>query len=198
MMTATAPHVLSPGGRPCVRRARFAVLLAAFLLGAAAFSPVRAEQGPTVQVQQQDGVFTVAATFDVPHAPAAVLSVLTDYAGIPRIAPDVTRSIVLSRAGGRALVEQEAVSRVLLFSKTVHLVLDVHESTTALTFRDTCGRSFETYEGDWQVVATPGGSRVTYRLRARPAFEVPDFLVRRLMKRDADRLITRLRQAISS
>lgn len=198
MTTATVLHVLSPGGRGCVRRARVATLAAGCLLAAATMSPVRAETGPDVQVRQHDGVFTVSAHFDVPQAPAAVLAVLTDYEAIPRIAPEVTRSIVLARRDGRTLVEQEAVSRVLFFSKTVHLVLDVRESTSDLTFRDTCGRSFSTYEGSWRVVATPEGARVTYELRARPAFEVPDFLVRRLFKRDAGLLITRLRQAISS
>lgn len=197
MTTATAPRLLSPGGRCGVRRAAVAVLLAATLLGAAA-SPARAGQAPDVRVQEREGVFSISTTFDVPQAPAAVLAVLTDYAAIPRIAPDITRSVVLSRQDGRALVEQQAVSRLLFFSKTVHLVLDIQETASAVTFRDTCGRSFTTYEGAWRVAALASGARVTYELRARPAFEVPDFLVKRLFRRDAALLIARLRQAISS
>lgn len=197
MTTATALHVLSPGGRARVRRTSVAVLLAACLLGAAA-SPARAGQGPDVQVQEQAGVFSVSTTFDVPQAPGAVLAVLTDYEGIPRIAPDITRSVVLSRQDGHTRVEQLAVSKVLFFSKTVHLVLDIHETATSLTFRDTCGRSFTLYEGTWQVAATATGTRVSYQLRAQPAFDVPDFLVKRLFRRDAIQLIARLRQAISS
>lgn len=198
MTTATVLHVLSPGGRAGACRVPLAaLLLAASLLGAAA-SPARAGQGPDVRLQEHAGVFHLSTTFEVPQAPASVLAVLTDYEGIPRIAPDVTRSTVVSRQDGRALVEQQAVSRLLFFSKTVHLVLDVRETASSVTFRDTCGQSFTTYEGAWHVTATGHGSRVTYELRARPAFEVPDFLVRRLLKRDAAQLMARLRQAISS
>jgi hypothetical protein len=160
--------------------------------------PASAGQGHDVQVQERDGVFNVSTSFDVPQAPGAVLAVLTDYEGIPRIAPDITRSVVLSRQDGHTRVEQQAVSKVLFFSKTVHLVLDVLETPTSVSFRDSCGRSFTLYEGTWQVAATPAGTRVSYLLRARPAFEVPDFLVKRLFKRDAVQLIARLRQAISS
>lgn len=197
MTTATVLRGLSPGGRARVRRAPLAALLAACLLGAVA-SPARAGQGPDVQVQKRDGVFTISTMFDVPQAPGAVLAVLTDYEGIPRIAPDITRSVVLSRQDGRTLVEQQAVSKVLFFSKTVHLVLDIRETTSSVSFRDTCGRSFTLYEGTWQLAATAAGTRVSYRLRAQPAFEVPDFLVTRLFRRDAARLIARLQQALSS
>jgi len=197
MTTATALHVLSPGGRACVRRVACAVLLAASLLGASA-SPARAAQGSDLQVQERDGVFSIATTFDVPQAPGAVLAVLTDYEGIPRIAPDITRSVVLSRQDGRTVVEQQAVSRVMFFSKTVHLRLEIHETASSLHFRDTCGRSFTLYEGAWRVSPAGTGTRITYELRARPAFEVPDFLVKRLFRRDAAQLIARLRQAMSS
>jgi ribosome-associated toxin RatA of RatAB toxin-antitoxin module len=153
---------------------------------------------PAVTVSETDGVFMVAARFHVPQAPSAVLAILTDYEGIPRVMPDVTRSVVKSRSADRVLVEQQAVSRVMFFSKTVHLMLDVHETDGAVIFRDVCGRSFMLYEGAWRVTPAAGATLVTYELRARPAFDVPDFLVKRLFKRDAGQLIARLRQAIGN
>jgi hypothetical protein len=198
MQAATLLHVLSPGGRPRARRLGVpsAALCIALLSVSAWAGPATDE--PVVRVSEVAGLFTVAARFHVPQAPASVLAVLTDYEGIPRVMPDVTRSIVTSRSADRVLVEQDAVSRVLFFSKTVHLVLDVRETETTLTFRDVCRRSFTVYEGAWRVAPVQGATLVTYELRAQPAFDVPDFLVKRLFTRDARQLIARLRQAIGS
>src|SRR5919205_1001821 len=65
---------------------------------------------PNVTVSETRGTYSVAARFQVPQPPALVLEVLTDYGQIPRFMPRVRTSIVLERAGDRAVVEQEAVS----------------------------------------------------------------------------------------
>lgn len=158
-----------------------------------------AESGPapTVSVREERGVYSVSARFHVPQPPAAVLAVLTDYENIPRILPDVTSSIVRERSAGRAVVEQVAVSKMMMFSKKVHLVLEITEAPDAIRFVDRCGRSFEKYEGSWRVTARAGGSDVVYELTAKPSFDVPEFLLKRLLKRDATRTIERLTAAIT-
>ena len=197
-MTATPPLVLSTsGGRLGARRSpvrTIALVLAALI--AAAPSATAQPAAADVTVREQGGLYVVTASFSVAQSQARVLAVLTDYEGIPRLVPDVKRSIVRSRTGDRAVVDQEAVSRVLFFSKTVRLRLDIQEAADAVAFRDICGQSFVVYEGAWRVTATPDGSTVTYELRAQPAFDVPEFLIRRLMKRDAGQLIARLRAAM--
>ena len=197
MPTAPVFHRRPSGGRS---RARRIVAAGAALCWALLVAPTWARPGPTddpvVSVSESAGVFTVAARFHVPQGPASVLAILTDYEAIPRVMPDVTRSVVKSRSADRVVVEQEAVSRVLFFSRKVHLVLDVRETDTVLSFRDVCGRSFTLYEGAWRVTPIEHATLVTYELRARPAFDVPDFLVRRLFKRDAGQMIARLRQAM--
>ena len=72
----------------------------------------------------------MVARFLVDQPPSVVLAVLTDYEHIPRFMPDVRTSIVRSEAIGRAVVEQEAVSGVMMFSKRVHLVLESKNSLT--------------------------------------------------------------------
>ena len=196
-MTATSSLVLSlSGGRLGARRTVvplvIAVLLACGLPATAAAQPAE----PAISVRELAGVYEVGATFTVDRPAHRVLAVLTDYEGIPRLVPDVKRSVVHTRNGDRAVVEQEAVSRVLFFSKTVHLRLDIQEGADAIAFRDVCGRSFVVYEGRWDVTSAGAGTQVTYTLRAQPAFEVPEFLVKRLMKRDAGQMIARLRQAM--
>jgi carbon monoxide dehydrogenase subunit G len=173
------------------------VLAAASLV--VALSRVMADAGPapTVTVREQRGVYSVSARFHVAEPPAMVLAVLTDYDNIPRFLPDVTSSVVRERSETHVVVEQEAVSRMMMFSKKVHLLLDISEEAGVIRFRDRCGRSFEQYDGAWRVTARGTGSDVAYELTANPSFDVPEFLLKRLLKRDSLRTIERLGTEIS-
>ncbi len=174
---------------------RWCVLaVAALLLPAAALA---GETQAPVTVTKVDGAYVVRAEFVVPQSPDDVLAVLSDYENIPRFLPDIRRSLVRSRDGARTVVEQEAVSGMMMFSKTVHLVLEIDESADALTFRDICGQSFEHYSGHWQLSRAGDSTMVRYELRARPAFTVPEFVLRRLLKRDARETISRIAQEIA-
>ena len=139
------------------------------------------------------GVYRVEARFDVAEPSAAVWAVLTDYANIPRFLPDVRVSIIRGRAEGLTRVEQEAVSSFMLFSRRVHLLLVIAEDGDVLRFRDECGRSFTQYAGSWRVTQQDGRTSVAYELTAKPSFSVPDFLVARVLKRDANDMIQHLR-----
>ena len=172
----------------------FAALMA--LASVALPVAVSASEDSPVTVRQERGVYHVAAAFTVPQPPAAALAALTDYAEIPRFMPDVRVSRVLESGADRAVVEQEAVAKFMLFSKRIHLVLEVRKEGTAVRFRDRCGRSFERYEGTWTVAERDGLTEVTYQLSAKPSFEVPEFLLKRLLKRDARQMIERLEAEI--
>jgi carbon monoxide dehydrogenase subunit G len=152
---------------------------------------------PRVTVQETRGTYAVAAQFEVPQPPSRALAVLTDYEQIPRFMPGVLTSIVRERSDGRVLVEQEAVSRVMMFSRRVHLLLEVREEGDTLRFKDAAGSSFSTYEGTWQLAERDGRTVVTYKLRAKPNFEVPGFLLGRLLKRDAKAMIESLSAEIA-
>jgi ribosome-associated toxin RatA of RatAB toxin-antitoxin module len=158
-----------------------------------------AEQPPTnVTVREEQGVYTVVARFVVDQPAAVALAVLTDYEQIPRFMPDVRTSIVRERAIGRVVVEQEAVSGLMMFSKRVHLVLEIQEQPGELIFRDRCGRSFVRYEGAWRLSKQDGRTAITYELIAEPSFEVPGFMLKRLFRRDAAQMIGRLKQEIAT
>ena len=62
---------------------------------------------------------------------------------------------------------------------------------------DAAGASRAT-EGIWTLSDRDGHAVVTYELLARPAFDVPEFLLTRLLKRDADRMIGRLQAEIAA
>ena len=170
---------------------------AVFLLALA--SPAMAEQSPAaVTVREAQGVYTVVARFVVDQPAAVALAVLTDYEQIPRFMPDVRTSIVRERAIGSAVVEQEAVSSVMMFSKRVHLVLEIEEQPDALIFRDRCGRSFTRYEGTWRLANQDGHTAITYQLVAEPSFDVPGFMLKRLFRRDSAQMIERLKREIAA
>lgn len=173
------------------------VLVTASLMIALIGAMEGAGPAPTVIVREARGVYTVSARFHAAQPPAVVLAVLTDYENIPRFLPDITSSIVRDRSTGHAVVEQEAVSRMMMFSKKVHLVLEITETPDAIRFVDRCGRSFGRYEGTWRVIARGGGSEIAYELIAKPAFDVPEFLLKRLLKRDSSRTIERLTSEIA-
>lgn len=187
-------HHAAAAGRPRARRLFLAAALVAIAGGMTFADPVRA---PKVDVTETNGVYNVTAAFAVSEPPHVVIAVLTDYGRIPKFMPDVQVSKVIERTPAGAIVEQEAVSRFMMFSKRVHLILDVREDTGLIRFRDRCGKSFTTYEGAWIISQHDSLTVVDYQLAAKPLFEVPGFLLKRLLKRDAAQLIDRITAEIA-
>jgi carbon monoxide dehydrogenase subunit G len=173
-----------------------------FALAAVAGSMVGAAAStramPDVSVQEAGGAYTVAARFTVAEPDTLVREVLTDYANIPRFMPDVRSSEILHREGGLVRVRQEAVSTYMMFSRRVHLVLDVEEAAGVISFRDRSNESFARYEGAWTITARGEVTEIGYELTAQPAFKVPGFVLRKLLNRDASVMIDRLRAEIAA
>ena len=159
--------------------------LAAVIVGLAlapgliAVSPGDPRDTSVVDVREHQGVYSVEARFVVSQPPAVVVAVLTDYEQIPRYMPDVKKSVVQARTASGAVIEQEAVSKMMMFSKRVHLLLEIEEGQTTIRFRDTCGRSFESYDGSWTLTDDKGRTVVSYNLTAKPTFAVPEFMLKR-------------------
>jgi carbon monoxide dehydrogenase subunit G len=151
---------------------------------------------PQVSVREDNGVYVVAATFGVVQPQATAVAVLTDYEQIPRFMPDVRTSRVVERGDGMTIVEQEAVARLMMFSKHIYLLLEIREEPGTIRFRDRGGKSFDSYDGTWTIVERDGQTTVGYQLTAKPAFDVPQFLLKRLLKRDATEMIERLQAEI--
>ena len=158
-----------------------------------------AAQAPTVAVRSNgDGVYAIAARFSVPEPATVVQAVLTDYPNIPRFMPTVRTSRVLEQTDGRVRLEQEAVSKFMMFSRTVHLVLDVEESGGTIRFRDGCHKSFVVYDGSWTITSQGSGTELVYELTAKPAFSVPGMVLKRLLERDSREMIDGLRAEITA
>ena len=190
---------LAAGGLPRARRLCIAAMVVVGVCGSGAEITAAGQQAAAaVTVDEEHGVYRVEARFAVPQPAATVFAVLTDYEQIPRFMPDVRRSRVLERGSGRAVVEQEATPRFMMFARRVHLVLEVTEEPAAIRFRDRCRKSFSRYEGSWQIDADGNGATIVYRLDAQPSFDVPEFLLKRLLRRDARQMIERLQLEIAA
>jgi ribosome-associated toxin RatA of RatAB toxin-antitoxin module len=200
MARSTSNSSHEAGGR--TRARRLFVVIAIVLSGIFQGEATKADDSPApstlVTVREEGGVYRVAAEFDVAQPASVARAVLTDYERIPRFMPDVKTSIVRERFPDGVLVEQEAVAHMMMFSKRIYLLLHVHLSDRAIRFRDSSGRSFDHYEGAWQLAPHPGGTSITYELSARPCFDVPEFLLKRLLKRDAQKMIDQLRTEIAA
>ena len=171
---------------------RWLSLCAAMIAMTGSVSLAAPDGDPEVVVRESGGVYSVAATFSVTEASGIAIAVLTDFERIPTFMPDMKTSIVLEQNDASTLVEQEAMARFMMFSKRVHLVLRVNERDGTIRFRDECGKSFARYDGLWKVTAKDGGAAIEYQLSAKPKFDVPAFVLTRLMKRDAIQMIGRL------
>ena len=174
-------------------------LMAAALSVLLQASLVSAEQSSgNVTVREEKGVYMVVARFLVDQPASVALTVLTDYEQIPRFMTDVRTSIVRSRGTGWAVVEQEAESRLMMFSKRIHLVLLIEEQPDALIFRDRCGQTFVRYEGAWRLSSEDGHTVITYELTAEPSFDVPGVILKRVLRRDSSRMIVSLQREIAA
>lgn len=177
---------------------RLLVLTALLTAGSASSVSANPATGPEPTVHAADGVYTVTAEFSV-WAPATIaIAALTDYENIPRFMPAVRASTVLERTAAHTVIEQEALARFMMFSKRIHLVLEVREHAGTIRFRDRCGQSFGQYEGAWTISERGGRTSIRYQLSARPAFDVPGFLLKRLLKRDAALMIEQLQTEIAA
>jgi len=175
------------------------IAMTALMLMSMGMAAVPPPPPPDVTVAARDGIYHVTATFIVSQPASVAFAVLTDYEQIPRFMPDVRKSQILERRADTrtTLVEQEAIARVMMFSKRVHLLLEIQEAANVIRFRDRCGQSFAQYDGAWTIAVTDAHVEIAYALTAKPTFDVPDFLLTRLLKRDAQAMIERLRAEIA-
>jgi hypothetical protein len=183
-------HTNARGGRVLTAAALFLFFQTA--LAAAGQPP------GNVIVREEKGVYTVVARFLVDQPASVALTVLTDYEQIPRFMPDVRTSMVRERGTGWAVVEQEAESRLMMFSKRIHLVLLIEEQPDALIFRDRCGQTFVRYDGAWRLSSEDGHTVITYELTAEPSFDVPGVILKRILRRDSGRMIVSLQREIAA
>jgi len=65
-----------------------------------------------------------------------------------------------------------------------------------ISFRDTVGRDFSLYEGEWEVSDDGGGTRVDYRLKAKPLGGMPAAMVGPILRSSLEQMLSDTRAEI--
>lgn len=177
-MTTSAPQGL--------RGAVFTAVAMWFLpaAGAAAFELENAEM-------QRDGaafVLEIEARFDA--TPEELLAVLTDYARVHELHPQLLESRSLGPVGPQT---EEVFTRlegcVLMFCRTLNRVEQIRRTDDSLVATDVPGRgSFSEGRTEWHFTPHEGGARLQYRTRFVPAFSVSPLFGAAAMARSVERM----------
>lgn len=165
--------------------------------GSAETANVTTRDGIELRVSRGASGIRVEGRFTTDASALAAWNVLTDYDSIERFVSSMRDSRVLCRTGDSVLVSQEAIGRLMLFSRRLHATLRIHESRPAsIVFEDVLQKDFRSYHGEWRIEDAPGGVAVTYRLEAAPSFSIPDFVARGLFRATAFDLLSQVRAEI--
>jgi hypothetical protein len=190
-LTGSMQHPMSRCGR-----AAAAALLAVFVLAAGAL-PAAAATPVDLTVTDKDGHYQVRGAFRVVASIDTAWAVLTDYDGIPRFVKSVRASSVERGTYGPRHVNQEAVQKVLLFRKTVHVALEIEEDRPfRVGFRDVLKRDFRKFEGSWTIEPAGDSLTVRYTLDAEPLTQPPGLVGRMVMSGSAHDQLEQVRAEI--
>lgn len=180
-------------------QAPFLMVLALGFLGAAPAWPDSPGPADAAEVHEKKvgDVFFVEGSFEVPASNNLVWDVLSDYEHIGDFVSSIRKSVILERHQRTLILEQRATVRALFFSKEVGIRLEVHEIPgRTITFEDRSHSDFEDYQGTWNITDTALGSRVVYRLRAKPRMVAPSGMSAGILKSTSIELLNQVRVEI--
>jgi ribosome-associated toxin RatA of RatAB toxin-antitoxin module len=147
--------------------------------------------------EERQGAYRLEGGFYVEVSCQTVWEVLTDYDRIDEFVSSMKASAVKEVKEGRILLEQVAFGRVLIFSKEIHVLLEVHEEPMSrIAFEDVLHKDFKFYAGSWALEEISDGCRVRYQLQATPDFSAPNFIVKEIFMETAKNLLEEVRLEI--
>ena len=138
-----------------------------------------------------DKVYQIRSSGTVEATPAAVWRILTDYNHLADYLPNLTSTRVVSRSGDRAIVEQLGTARFLFFSRTIRLLVQVHERAPDRIDIGLIEGDMKVYRASWELspVAGATGTRVQYTATIVPKFDVPGIVGTSVVKKDVAKMM---------
>lgn len=135
-----------------------------------------------VKVESAGNRFKVEASYRVPISLCGAYNFLTHYEGAKYI-PGILESNVVARSGNRVQVERLVQEQILLFSFSVRSLIEYAELPyQGLDFHQIKGDT-KHYEGTWRLMDEGGTVLFKYQSVIEPNSLIPDFVVRRLIRR---------------
>lgn len=151
-----------------------------------------------VEVHRDGDRYNFSASFVTSLSPCAAYEFLTDYDAAKKM-PGVIDSSYFREDSNHVHVERTASERILFFRVHMHSTMEYTERPyQGVSFVQLKGDSKE-YRGDWEIRATPGGSKLSFAGEWEPDTVIPLFIIDHFAKNQlADRFETMARQAETS
>ncbi len=167
------------------------------LLGTALALLVAAAPAPQVSqkaVGPRGDIYQMNGSFEVDVSPDVAWDVLTDYGNHPKFLANLKSSVVKERRDNVALVAQEAIGKVAMFSATVQMTMQMKEiDHREIAFTDLLKKDFSVFNGGWRMTPRPKGVRVEYVLRCLPNAKAPGFIMGPMMDDTTRQLMVSMR-----
>lgn len=137
------------------------------------------------------GAIAVTASADMQVDRRTAWNVISDYDHLADFIPDMHSSRVTQRIGNQLLVEQTGQFGFLFFRQPVEVRLAVVESPLQRIVAKAVGGNLKEMEGLYTLEELPaGGVRLSYSGRVAPAFPVPAFIGRMVVRNAMARQFT--------
>jgi hypothetical protein len=168
------------------------------ILCAAVSAPSFAAEGVSLNLEDLGhGTYRLEGHLKVAGPPYDAWRVLTDYEHISNFVSSLRKSSVKDSSTDRLLLEQEALGKEFIFTKRIRVLLQVSEIPyKKVLFEDISHVDFAFYEGSWEILNSPAGLDIVYRLSCRRLFMVPNALAKDALKKSAEDLLAQVRAEI--
>jgi carbon monoxide dehydrogenase subunit G len=121
--------------------------------------------------------------------PPQAWRVLTDYERLTEFVPHLQSSVLVSRNGTDAVLEQVGNGGFLLIQQQIHLLLRIREEPHSAIAIHLISGNMQSYDAHWQLSEEGGGTRIGYRARLQPDFFVPPVIGPALIQKNIERMM---------
>lgn len=139
--------------------------------------------------------YFISGEMEVKASSSVAWKVLTDYTRMPEFLPAIEFSTVTFSSPTVLYVEQHLIVKVWWVKHRASVLLKIYENPQKdLVFEDIFHTDFTDYRGSWVVTPDANGTTLRYTLSiAIRDNSVPEFLIKRVMKREASDLLENLK-----
>ena len=169
-----------------MQRAGIRVYLMILLLLSSLPAYAQANVKPAVSVEREGPVFKVYASIVLPTTPCNAYRLLTDYSSLPSYIPGMLHVRDKRISPTRVDIWQEGEVEVLFFRVKLVSSLEMEEMPDRrIVFRQT-GGDLESYSGEWNLLETRQGTRVSYNaaITLKPEHLIPAFLAKSVLENE--------------
>ncbi|MEN3363575.1 MAG: hypothetical protein V7606_849 [Burkholderiales bacterium] len=143
--------------------------------------------------KNEQPMFEVNATGFVRAGQQQAWRVLTDYERLQEFVPDLQSSILISRNGAEAIVEQHSEAGFLFLSQTIHMVVRVTEQPHSIIDVALISGDMRNYTARWELVPTTRdgieGTHIVFSGTMEPDFFVPPLVGSAIIQVNVRRMV---------